>query len=79
MTPKDTSTPYSSLPARQLPIPVHMSSPHHHHHYGSGYESPLTGRSGGMTRNVFNARYPVAPPPSPIYSFENDICRMVII
>ncbi|KAM7343561.1 wurstfest [Cochliomyia hominivorax] len=73
MTPKDTSTPTGSMAQRQLPIPVHMTaSPHH---YG-GYESPLTGRSGGITRNVFNARYPVAPPPSPIYGFENDMCRM---
>ncbi|XP_036332691.1 uncharacterized protein LOC118744040 [Rhagoletis pomonella] len=74
MTPKETSTPSAALQARQMSIPVHMSaaSPHH---YG-GYESPLTARSGGMTRGVFNARYPVAPPPSPIYGFENDICRM---
>ncbi|XP_037808195.1 uncharacterized protein LOC119601355 [Lucilia sericata] len=74
MTPKDTSTPSSSMPTRQMPIPVHMSSASPHH-YG-GYESPITGRSGGMTRGVFNTRYPVAPPPSPIYGFENDICRM---
>lgn len=75
MTPKETSTPSAALQARQMPIPVHMSaaSPHH---YG-GYETPLTGRSGGMTRGVFNTRYPVAPPPSPIYGFENDMCRMV--
>ena len=74
MTPKETSTP-SALQGRQMPIPVHMSaaSPHH---YG-GYESPLTGRSGGMARGVFSTRYPVAPPPSPIYSFENDMCRLV--
>ena len=73
MTPKDTSTP--GMQPRQMPIPVHMStaSPHH---YG-GYESPLTGRSGGIARGVFSTRYPVAPPPSPIYSFDNDICRMV--
>ena len=78
MTPKDASTPSGSMQTRQLPIPVHMSaaSPHH---YG-GYESPITSRSGGMTRGVFNAtRYPVAPPPSPIYGYENDICRMVIM
>ncbi|XP_067630293.1 uncharacterized protein fest [Eurosta solidaginis] len=76
LTPKETSTPSATLQTRQMPIPVHMSatSPHH---YG-GYESPLplTGRSGGMTRGIFNARYPVAPPPSPIYGFENDMCRM---
>ncbi|XP_054736837.1 uncharacterized protein LOC129243670 [Anastrepha obliqua] len=74
MTPKETSTPSVALQARQMSIPVHLSaaSPHH---YG-GYDSPLTGRSGGMTRGVFNTRYPVAPPPSPIYGFENDMCRM---
>ncbi|KAI9578031.1 wurstfest [Glossina fuscipes fuscipes] len=74
MTPKETSTLSAAMPTRQLPMPVHMSaaSPHRY----SGYESPLTGRSAGMTRGVFNARYPVAPPPSPIYNFENDVCRM---
>uniref|UniRef100_A0A1A9W2F2 Uncharacterized protein n=1 Tax=Glossina brevipalpis TaxID=37001 RepID=A0A1A9W2F2_9MUSC len=73
MTPKDTSTPSGALPARQLPMPVmSAASPHHY----SGYDSPLAGRSGGMTRGVFNARYPVAPPPSPVYGFENDVCRM---
>lgn len=76
MQPKDT-TPSGSLSTRQLPIPVHMSSSSPHHY--SSYDSPITSRSAGMARGIFNVRYPMAPPPSPLYGFDNDLCRMVSV
>lgn len=77
LTPKDSaSTTTLAMTSRPMPLSMQLNgtSPHPY----VGYEAPLTGRSAPMSRGVFNTRFPIAPPPSPMFGFETDVCRMVV-
>jgi len=75
--PKDSaSTTGVALGTRALPLAVHVGGTNNQHF--AAYEPTLTSRSAGYTRGVYN-RYPLAPPPSPIYGYDSDLLRLVSI